>query len=147
VSFSFVGMDVHHKLSISNNFSFGHCLTRDKKYCVRSFNSSPNTLGQPSELICCCFVPDRKSSFILYEVALLQAGAIVLIDDSICHGNMSIDMYGGYSNTLVIFECNGMENPWGKKLGLSIRVLVCPGSSVVPGEGGMFHMFFFKIVK
>jgi hypothetical protein len=42
---------------------------------------------------------------------------------------------------------------WGGKcvggggLGLIGRVLSCPGSCVVPGEGWRLHIFFFKIVK
>jgi hypothetical protein len=60
---------------------------------------------------------------------------------------MSSGLYGVYINTLVICEFNGVENPWYKKLSLLGRVLVCPVPRVVPGEGGRFHMFFFKRVK
>jgi hypothetical protein len=89
----------------------------------------------------------REKYLILYEVAVLQAGASVLINDSIGHGNMIRGLYWSNRNTLVICECNGPENAWGKKLGLIGRVLACPSSSVVPGEGWRFQMFFFKSVK
>jgi hypothetical protein len=105
----------------------------DKKYCVGYFNSSPNTLGQESTLICCCFVSDGKCGVILDEVMVIQAGASVLIYDSIGHGNMISGFSGVYINTLVICECNEAENPWGKKLVLIGGVLPCPVPSVVPG--------------
>jgi hypothetical protein len=147
VSFNFVGTYVKHKPSISDNLAFGHCLEWDEKYCVGSFNSSSNTLGQASKFICCCFVTDGKSSLILYEVAVLQAGASVLIDDRSGHGNRIRGLFWGYIKTLLICECNGAENGWGKKLGLIGRVLACPGSSVVPGDGWSFDVFFFKSGK
>jgi hypothetical protein len=43
----------------------------------------------------------------LYEVAVLQAGASVLIYDSIGHGNMISGLHWGYSKNLVIYKCNG----------------------------------------
>jgi hypothetical protein len=84
---------------------------------------------------------------LINEVAVLQAGASVLIAYSIGHRNMISGLYWGYINTLVICECNGAENSWCNKLSLIDRVLACPGPSVVPGEGGSLHMFLFKRVK
>jgi hypothetical protein len=107
----------------------GYCLAWDKEDCLGSYNSSPRTLGQASKLVCFCFVLDRKCSFIFYEVVVLQAGTSVLIDDSIGLRNIISGLYGGYINTLVMCECNGAENPWGKKLSLIDRVLAFPDPS------------------
>jgi hypothetical protein len=38
VCLSFVWTDIYHKLSISDNFSFGHRTTRDNEDCVGTFN-------------------------------------------------------------------------------------------------------------
>jgi hypothetical protein len=54
---------------------------------------------------------------------------------------------GGCMKPFGIWECNVAENTWFKMLIIIGRVLDCPIPSVVPGEGGRFHMFFFKGVK
>jgi hypothetical protein len=56
-------------------------------------------------------------------------------------------IWGVWSWYAEICECNRAENAWGKKLGLIGIVLACPGCSVVPGKGWIFHIFFFKRVK
>jgi hypothetical protein len=143
----FVGTDVNHKASICDYLSFGHCLAWDEKKCVGTFNPASNTLCQSSKFICCCFVPDGKCTIILDEVAIFEAGDSVLIGYRIGHGHGLRGLFEGKSNSLVVCKGNGAEHAWGKSVSLIGRVLACYGSSVVPGDGWCFHMFFFKSVK
>jgi hypothetical protein len=129
VSLSFVGNDVHHKAAISDNFAFWFCLAWYKENCVGSFNLPPNALGQASKFVCCCSVPDLECGFILYELAILQTGASVLVDDSIGHRNMVNGVLGGCRKHLGVCQWNGAENMWSMMLSV-----VCWGFPYVPPQ-------------
>jgi hypothetical protein len=118
-----------------------------KENCAGTFNPASKTLCQLSKFICCCFVLDGKCTVMLDEVAIFEASASVLIDYRIGHGHGLRGFFERQSNSLVVCKGNGAENAWGKSVSLIGRVLARSGSSIVPGDGWCFHMFFFKSVK
>jgi hypothetical protein len=81
VDFRFIGTDVDDKTAVGNNFSFWDGLAWDKENCVRAGNAFTNTLRQSSKLICSVFIPDREGAGIVYEMAVLEAGASLFIYD------------------------------------------------------------------